>query len=399
MTFRKLNISAFWRRSSIGNTTCKHGNWRPGSGRKSPLPIIINGRFLSAGPTGVHRVARELVGGLLHRIAKYPDLSEHISLELWIPADAQAAAAEAGFPARIVGPFTGIPWEQVTLPMQARGSVVLSLCNVGPILTSQAITMFHDSQVRTTPKSYRMSFRIWYYIHQSIAGLRHLRILTVSNFSRDQISHFGTAPRARIGVARNGVDHFSAVNADPSLVDLLGLCEKTFVVALANTQPHKNIGVLLEAFGERSLAGIHLVLFGEARASDFLKMGYAVPGNVIFAGRVSDGQLRALYEHALCIAFPSLTEGFGLPPLEAMSVGCPALVAPEGALPEICGDAVIYVDARDPAAWGRAVLDLLNDPSHRDSLTMRGVQQAAEFTWEKATDAVLAELLLLAMRS
>lgn len=363
-----------------------------------PLEVVINGKFLSAGPTGVHRVAEELVRRLISRVEGEAILRSRLNVELWVPRDGAGRAAARSLPARVIGPLTGIPWEQLTLPVRSGNRLVLSLCNVGPVAKRHAVTMFHDAQVRITPRSYSLPFRIWYWFHQSLAGRRHRRLLTVSDFSRTQLAHFGIAAAERTGVILNGIDHFAAIAPEPAIVADLGLDAGRYVIALANTQVHKNIALLLAAFASPSLAGIKLVLFGSAQAADFEALGHHVPPNVVFAGRVNDGQLRALYENALCMAFPSLTEGFGLPPLEAMSAGCPAIVAPEGALPEVCGDAAIYLDAHDPAAWTKAIADLADDDAVRARLVAAGRAHAANFTWDASTDRLIEELLRLVPR-
>src|SRR3546814_8518937 len=120
-----------------------------------------------------------------------------------------------------------------------------------------------------------------------------------------------------------------------------------------------------------------------------------MPDNVVFAGRVSDAELRSLDGHALCIAFPSLTEGFGSPPLEAMTTGCPAIVAPHGALPEICADAVIYAPADDPAAWAAAIVRLKEDGDFRDDRRAAALRQSASFTWKRDASQLVEELLKL----
>ena len=98
---------------------------------------------------------------------------------------------------------------------------------------------------------------------------------------------------------------------------------------------------------------------------------------------------RALFEAAACIAFPSITEGFGLPPLEAMSVGCPAVVAPNGALPEVCGDAAIYADAEDPGAWAAAIAAIVAAPERRRVLGAVAWLQAAKFPWSASAAKLL----------
>jgi glycosyltransferase involved in cell wall biosynthesis len=156
------------------------------------------------------------------------------------------------------------------------------------------------------------------------------------------------------------------------------------VLALANAQKHKNVGMLLKAFAGAQLSDVVLVLVGNATQADFEGLGHVVPPNVRFTGRISDAELVGLMSHAGALAFPSLTEGFGLPPLEAMALGCPVVAAPFGALPEVCGKAVLYADPFDADAWRMNVLAVLNDESVRQSLISAGRRQAGGFTWRQA---------------
>jgi glycosyltransferase involved in cell wall biosynthesis len=357
--------------------------------------VIVNGKFFSAEMTGVHRVAIELLKSCFEILAERPELRKQIEFEIWVPHDGVAGAIAHQFPYKVIGPLRGIGWEQITLPIRARGQLVLSLCNVGPMALHNAVTMYHDAQVSITPDSYSFAFRAWYWLHQSVAGRRHRRILTVSEFSREQLDHFRIVPEARTAVIHNGVDHVQHTEPDPDIIRRLGLRPRGYAVGLANLQAHKNIAMLISAFADPLLADIDLVLFGSATRADFEQQGLTIPRRVIFAGRVSDGELRALYADAACIAFPSTTEGFGLPPLEAMQMGCPAIVAPQGALPEVCGDAAIYVDAHSPQDWARAICDIANDPVHFAELSQAGRIRAQKFTWRSAASRLIDELLAL----
>lgn len=359
--------------------------------------VVFNGKFLSAEPTGVHRVAEELIRAVFARLRDEPDLRRRLDAELWVPEDGAARAAAVGLPFRVAGPLTGIPWEQLTLPVRAaaQGRTIVSLCNVGPMMARNAVTMFHDAQVHISPASYSRGFRWWYRLHQPVAGRRHRRILTVSAFSREQLVAHGLVQAGRVGVIHNGIDHVAHAQPDTGVLERLQLTPGAFVLGLANTQAHKNIPLLLQAWRDPRLHRTPLVLFGGADRAAFEAQGHAVPQAVRFAGRVSDAQLQALYEAALCLAFPSLTEGFGLPPLEAMAAGCPALVAPCGALPEVCGEAALAVPPHDPAAWADAVVALREDPMRRARLVDAGQAQARRFTWAAAGDRLLDELLSL----
>lgn len=357
--------------------------------------FVVNGRFLATEPVGVHRVATEMVRHAHRLIANDPGLSCRIALELWVPADAEPRARALGVPYRVIGPLTGNAWEQLTLPLRAGNACVVSLCNVGPVLRRNAVTMLHDVQVLLSPDSYSPGFRRWYRIQQPMAGRRHRRILTVSEFSRQQIIQAGVAPTGKISVIHNGCDHVLAEASDGAILDRLGLTANGFTLALSSLQAHKNIGVLLDAFARPQLQDRTLVLFGSASRDQFVKGGREVPPNVLFSGRVSDPELRALYKAATVFAFPSTTEGFGLPPLEAMRLGTPAIVAPCGALPEACGNGAIYVAPHDAGAWAMAIADVYENPAHRSEYAARALDRSSRMSWDRAARNLVNNLLSL----
>ena len=276
------------------------------------------------------------------------------------------------------------------MPWLARGSTLVSLCNLAPVVTRDGVAMIHDAQVFISPRSYGRAFGAWYRFALPAIGRTSRLILTVSNYSRHMLAEHGVAPLEKIEVIHNGVDHLVTATPDTSIIARLHLTLGGFAVALANTQEHKNIRVLLRAFDRPAMRHVPLVLVGRSGPADFAAIGEAPPANVIFAGPVSDGELRALFESAACIAFPSTTEGFGLPPLEAMALGCPAVVAPCGALPEVCGDAALYAAADDPAAWESHILNLLESPRARGERADLGRGQAATFSWAKSAERLLS---------
>ncbi len=354
--------------------------------------FIINGKFLRAESTGVHRVAMELTHALADLIeGRHPALAD-FEFEVWHTRDGSERAKAVRLPRRCVPFLTGIPWEQITLPLMQGQRTLLNLCNIGPVMSSNAITMIHDAQVHLSPASYRRGFRLWYRLVQPILGKRNRRILTVSTFSKVQLATLGLCRDERVGVVHNGADHILRVETKASTVARLGLVPKRYVVGLSSTQEHKNIGLLLKAFSDGRLADIKLVLFGATPRSAFEDLRFAVPANVIFAGRLSDAELRGLLSDALCLAFPSTTEGFGLPPLEAMFVGCPVLAAPCGALPEVCGDGAIYVDAHDATGWASVLNSLAANPELCAERVAAGKVHSTSYTWHAAALKLVSEL-------
>lgn len=347
-------------------------------------PLIINGKFLTARPTGVHRVAEELILAMDRIPAR-----DAVAGRVFAPRDITRTLPLQRLGFSTGGTFRKRLWEQVDLPREAGDAVALSLCNIGPAFARRGVTMIHDAQVYLTPGSYSLPFRAWYRLIQPLVGRRSAAILTVSSYSADRIAEVGVAARDRIVVVHNGVDHVLRTPADPAILDRLGLDRGRYVVALSSRQVHKNIAVLLRAFADPALSDLKLVLFGADDRPAIEGLGQPVPDGTVFAGRVGDGELRGLMEGAVCLAFPSTTEGFGLPPLEAMRVGCPAVVAPCGALPEVCGTAAVYADPHDPSAWVRAVRALADDRARREDLAEAGIRQASAYTWDAAARTVL----------
>jgi glycosyltransferase involved in cell wall biosynthesis len=349
--------------------------------------LAINGKFLSAGPTGVHRVAEQLVRQLAMRRDELADLFEQPP-RLIAPPNTHNESLDV-FDRERRGVFRGQLWEQIDLPRLTRSDLLLNLCNLGPMASRAAITMVHDAQTFTTPKSYSWAFANWYRNVLPVLGHRHARILAVSEFSANELARFGVARRDSISVVPNGVDHLLDCASQPEIVHLLALDPRKFIVGLSNVQVHKNIGVLLKAFAASELDQLKLVLVGAAKREEFEMLGHSVPSNVVFAGRISDGELRALLESALCVGFPSTTEGFGLPPLEGMSLGCPAVLAPCGALPEVGGDSALFAGPADPRQWVAGIRRLADDADLWANYSHAGRQRAGSFTWRRAGQKLL----------
>jgi glycosyltransferase involved in cell wall biosynthesis len=350
--------------------------------------LAINGKFLTAGPTGVHRVAQQL----MHQLERddFAGLFKNPPT-LMGPPNLQLGSF-GSFNVERGGVFRGQLWEQLDLPRLTRPDLLLNLCNLGPMASTAAITMIHDAQVFVTPDSYRWGFVRWYRNILPVLGKRHARILTVSEFSADELARFGIARRDHISVVPNGVDHLLDHASQPQVLGRLALASRRFVVGLANVQPHKNIGLLLKAFAASELSGLKLVLVGAGGREEFERLRHVISPNVVFAGRITDGELRALLESALCTACPSTTEGFGLLPLEGMTFGCPAILAPCGALTEIAGNAAMFAAATDPRQWVHAIRSLVDEPARWAEYSQAGRARAALFTWRRAGQK-LAEVI------
>jgi glycosyltransferase involved in cell wall biosynthesis len=202
---------------------------------------------------------------------------------------------------------------------------------------------------------------------------RATAVVTISEFSKQQIvHHYGLDP-ATVHVAHLGVDtsHFEPVVGE----------REDFVLYPARGWPHKNHARLLEAMRlvREEVPGLRLVLTG----GGLDVLGDDLPAWVDRRGLVSREELLSLYQRASALVFPSRYEGFGLPPLEAMASGCPVAAATAGSLPEICGDAAVMFDPDDVRAIARAVLEAR---SRGPELAALGLEQCRRFTWTACAD-------------
>jgi glycosyltransferase involved in cell wall biosynthesis len=166
-----------------------------------------------------------------------------------------------------------------------------------------------------------------------------------------------------------------------------------FLLYVGNSYPHKNLENLIQAFAmvRQKRPDLSLVLAGQ---TDYfyqqLQQKVADQTGIIWAGRPSDGQLISLYQQTAAFVFPSLSEGFGLTALEAMSYGAPALAADASCLPEVCGDAAVYFDPRDASDIAAKINDLLSNPQELERLRQAGPARAKQFSWRRMAEQTLA---------
>lgn len=353
--------------------------------------FLINGRFLTRRLSGVDRVAFELLRALS---ALRTEGAFDAAFELAVPADctphqiARLSGIEIAQLHR--GRRSGQIWEQTELHSLRPEAVLLSLCNTGPLLRAQQAIFIHDAQVFLEPSSYSPAFRLWYRIAQPLLARRSQTVLTNSHYSLRNLERYGVVPSGGAAVVPLGCDHLAEILPDLSTLETFGLTPDSYVLALGNLAPHKNLIMLMRAAAARGPDAPPLVIAGGGNPRVFQDAGLALPDGVRLLGRVSDPQLRMLYKSARMFVFPSLTEGFGLPPLEAMTLECPVIATSAAAVPEICGDAALLVDPRDEAGWTQAMVALAGDAVRRSDLVARGRVRAARFTWRRSALELLA---------
>ncbi len=363
---------------------------KPAGSNPTPgVPLALNGKFLMSGFTAVHLVARQYLRELPRRLEHHPAGRLLGPAVLYVRPGTVVDAATTTFRTRATAPLPGLLWEQLALPALARGQLLVNFCNLGPVLSRDAVTFIHDLHTFETPESFSPAFVARYRFILGRIGRRHRRIVTGSRYARDSIVRHGVAKPESIRVILDAVDHVLLSPGKPQILERLDLQPGRYVLALASTYAHKNVGVLLRAFAGARADDPRLVLFGAADREAFRAAGLEPAPGTVFTGWIDDGERRALYENALCFAFPSTTEGFGLPPGEAMALGCPAIVTSCGALPEVCGKEALYADPHEPGQWLEAVRSLAADPAGRQRRAEASRERMRAFTWAGATDQLL----------
>ena len=212
-------------------------------------------------------------------------------------------------------------------------------------------------------------------------------VLTDSEFARSAIADGFRVDPAKILVAYPGIDHTSSampLDPDPALPD-------RYALFVGRTEPHKNVRLLVEAWGRGVPRELHLIVAGGAGLDDAaVRRAVAessAANRIHVTGTVSEGRLAQLYRDAACFLFPSRMEGFGLPPLEAMRLGVPTAVADATCLPEVTAGAALLFDPDDPDSVVEAIGDLLS-PATSDRLRREGPTVAARYSWAQTAGIV-----------
>jgi glycosyltransferase involved in cell wall biosynthesis len=353
------------------------------------VTFAINGKFTSQRITGVQRVAYELTRAI------QAGESPADELEVVVPQNA-AGAGNSLKRKRLCGWLKGNLWEQIALPMATTGQTLISLCNTGPLVKRSQIVMLHDMAIYDVPEAFSKKFRFWYRFKFAILHRQAQVVLTVSAFSKERICHHLGIDEARVAVIHNGADHLDRVVSDPSVLDRLKLTRGSYCVVVGSLDPRKNLQRVLDAVKQLGhLRDIKFVIVGGANPRIFDSKHVAKQPDsdqVVWAGFVSDGELKALYGDAACLVFPSLYEGFGLPPLEAMYCGCPAIVSNEASLPEVCGDAAMYCNARSVDDIAAKISLMMSDEKLRRRYSEIGLRHVQQFRWDRSASKLLQVL-------
>jgi len=331
--------------------------------------IAVNARFASRPITGVERYAHEVCRCLDDRI---------IRLE----------------PDKPLRGLAGYMWEQGILPIKAKHADLLwSPANTGPLSLKRQVVTIHDLATIDHPEWFTSAFSAWYgYLLPRLAR-NAVRVLTISEFSRQRILDRFKVTEEHVIAIPNGVDRGTFFPRDES--QILGTLKKygldrPYLLTVGSLEFRKNLIRLMQAWQE--LSSYHhtmcMVVIGAAGPAFRTSVFEHISDSVKFLGYVSDSDLPALYSGALAFVFPSLYEGFGLPVLEAMACGTPVLASNSTSLPYILGDSGLLFDPQDVEAIGWAIQQVIDSSELRKDFSTRGLRRAHAYTWEQTAQSV-----------
>ncbi len=364
------------------------------------MRIGIDGRELLRGRiTGIGRFLRNFLEGVA--LLRPPH-------EVIVYGDERTDAGAVPPPATLrVLPERATPWwDHVSLPRAAdrdRVDVLFSPYDKGPLRGRCPLVLTVHDLLFLTLSEFRGVRRVLYdrcyvLLHRR-AFDRAAAILTVSAASRDDIVALFGVPSERIRIVPNAVTGTCRRVEDRSQIgrvkDRYGV-SGDYLMYVGNFKPHKNVKALLDAYVRlpqplqnrcRLLLCGYLDAFGEGvrRAA----AARSIERRVVFPGAVPDEDLPALYSGASAFVFPSLYEGFGIPPLEAMACGTPVVCSDAPPLPDVVGQAALVVNARHPEAIADALARVLTDADLRSELRARGLERAGQFSIERSTRMIL----------
>ena len=281
----------------------------------------------------------------------------------------------------------GHTWEQVALPLAARGSqLLLSPANMAPLAGRSNVVVIHDLAPFREPDWFGRGYGAW---HRALIPriARHARlVIAPSEFVRAELVELLGLDPARVRSIAPGVD---ATPGEPPAVEPLLkrlALEQPYVLALGTDSPRKNLGLLDRIAPALADAGLSVAIAGSGRPY----LPASATGSARRLGYVPDADLPALYAGAAAFAMPSLYEGFGLPCVEAMAAGTPVVAANRAGLPEACGGAALLVDPDDADAFAAALVRAAGPD--REHLVEAGRARAAGLSWARSAESVDAAI-------
>ena len=305
--------------------------------------IVIDGRQLTGSMGGVQRYIREI-------LAELDKIAEPGQYEILMPKGSNISVKYENIPLVEYGLFKGLVWEQISLPFYLLKKKCYGLfpCTIVPMLYPKGIAVVHDVMVASCPQlvdAFESSFaKNMLLLNYKAACKRADIVVTVSEFSKKDIMELYKTPEEKIGVVGNAWQHILRVEPEDTWKEKYpALKSGEFYFSLSANRKQKNFKWIYETAKRNPN-----VIFAMAGTQEkWQKQQEFDAPNILHLGYISDGEIRSLMAHCKAFLFPSIYEGFGIPPLEALASGAEIIIANSSCLPEIYGDSAHYIDPYD----------------------------------------------------
>ncbi|OUO40462.1 hypothetical protein B5F82_04660 [Megamonas hypermegale] len=344
--------------------------------------IYINGRFLTQKTTGVQRYAEEIVKALDSQISD----KKNYKWILLVPKNIIRNLNLENIEVKKVGYLKGHLWEQIELPFYSKDGILLNFCGCAPILKKNQMTTIHDAAVCVMPESFSFLFRSWYKLMFYVVGKQAKKIFTVSEFSKKELNKYFNIPLEKIEITYNGINHMSYINPNDNIFYKYSIEKNNYILAVSSLNPSKNFKLILKT--AKVLPEYNFIIAGGTNSTVFKEQGFEITSNVKFIGYVNDEELVALYKYASCFVYPSIYEGFGIPPLEAMYFNCPVIVSDIVVFHEIIGNHALYCDINDEDILAKQIkkINVLETENNKKYVLEK-------FNWQIAAKKILNNIL------
>ena len=337
----------------------------------------INARFSTQAVTGVQRYAIEISKHLI----KFDSNIKFISPRTFKKKELAEELDICTF-----GMLKGHLWEQIELPVYLKNHgypLLLNFGNTAPLFYKKQIVVIHDLSFLRNPGWFSKKY---YYYHKFMINRiaqNSLKIITVSEFSKNEIVDLLNISEDKVSVVYNAVSE-KLINEERKKI--IQNCDN-YILTVSSLDPRKNLLNLITAVKKIKFKDSKLIIVGSKNkifANKQMDTLMNSDPDIVFTGRISDMELVGLYKNARLFIYPSFYEGFGLPPLEAMACGCPVIVSETASLPEVCGDAAYYINPFSIESITDGINKVLTDENLRQGLIQRGLIRSKLFNWEMA---------------
>ena len=302
--------------------------------------IIINGRFLTQRTTGVQRYAREI----LNELDKIVD-SEKVELAVPENVPIESIPKYKNINVKVIGKLQDILWEHISFPLYVlkKRGISLNLCNVAPLL-APGIVCIHDMKIKAHPEYFNKKFVVWYNILFKNEICRAKTLITVSEFSKREICKYYNVKPEKIIVISNSWQHYNRVGYDENALKKYELNEKKYYFSMCSLEPNKNFRWIAAAAEKNP--NYTFAIAGSINNKVFEQgLNYSCPSNLKLLGYVTDQEAKELLKNCFAFIFPSFYEGFGIPPLEAISAGTERIIVSDiPQMHEMFGNEVTYIN-------------------------------------------------------